>query len=186
MRFACAERNKPHPRRRGVGCRDSAGAQDRGRPAGAQTDARPEYNPRAVSTSPRPAFRILPLVDERNAHFWTGGADGALRFLRCGACRYWIHPPAPLCPVCLGRDVAPEAVGGRARVATYTVNHQRWIPGFEPPYVVAIVELEEQPGLRLTTNLVGCDPESVRIGMPVRVVFEERDGVWIPLFEPAA
>jgi uncharacterized OB-fold protein len=52
--------------------------------------------------------------------------------------------------------------------------------------VVAIVELEEQPSLRLTTNLVGCEPAAVRIGMPLRVVFEAReDGVFLPLFEPA-
>jgi len=52
--------------------------------------------------------------------------------------------------------------------------------------VVAIVELEEQAGLRLTTNLVGCAPADVAIGMPVRVVFEDAgDGVFLPLFEPA-
>jgi uncharacterized OB-fold protein len=131
-----------------------------------------------------PAFRILPQVTPQNEHFWTGGARGELRLLRCRACRHWIHPPAPICPSCLARDVAAEAASGRARVVTFTVNHQPWIPGFDPPYVVAIVELVEQPGLRLTTNLVGCAPEAVRIGMPVRVLFEERDGVWIPLFEP--
>lgn len=137
-----------------------------------------------VSTLPRPDFRVLPLVTERNAHFWTGGAHGELRFLRCRACRHWIHPPSPICAVCLSRDLAVEAASGRARVASYTVNHQRWIPGFEPPYVVALVEIEEQPSLRLTTNLVRCALEDVRIDMPVRVCFEERDGVWIPLFEP--
>jgi uncharacterized OB-fold protein len=125
-------------------------------------------------------------VTAQNEHFWKGGAQGELRLLRCRACRHWIHPPAPICPACLAREVGAEAASGRARVATFTVNHQRWIPGFDPPYVVAIVELVEQPGLRLTTNLVGCAPEEVRIGMPVRAVFEERDGVWIPLFEPEA
>lgn len=137
-----------------------------------------------MSSDSRPAFRVLPLVDERNAHFWTGGAHGELRFLRCRACRHWIHPPSPICPACLARDLAVEAVSGRARVASYTVNHQRWIPGFEPPYVVAIVEIEEQPSLRLTTNVVNCAIDDVRIDLPVRVTFEEREGVWIPLFEP--
>lgn len=137
-----------------------------------------------MSIDPRPAFRVLPLVGERNAHFWTGGAHGELRFLRCRACRHWIHPPSPICSACLSRDLAVEATSGRARVASFTVNHQRWIPGFEPPYVVAIVEIEEQPSLRLTTNLVNVAAGDVRIDMPVRAVFEERDGVWIPLFEP--
>jgi uncharacterized OB-fold protein len=131
-------------------------------------------------------FRIQPLVTPENEHFWKGGAEGELRFLRCTACRTWIHPPAPVCPACLGRSLRPEPVSGRARVATFTVNHQPWIPGFDPPYVVAIVELPEQPGLRLTTNVVGCPVEAVRIGLPVRVVFEELEGgVFLPLFEPA-
>jgi len=135
------------------------------------------------------AFRILPAVDPDNEHFWRGGRDGELRFLRCGDCGYFIHPPAPICPECLSRSVAPEAVSGRGVVHTFTVNHQLWIPTFDPPYVVAIVALEEQDGLRLTTNIVGCAPDDVFIGLPVRVRFEHRDDngyeVWLPLFEPA-
>ena len=131
-------------------------------------------------------FRVLPQLSASNEHFWTGGARGELCLLRCRACRYWIHPPAPICPSCLSRDVRVEVASGRARVATFTENHQPWIPGFPPPYLVAIVELEEQAGLRLTTNLVGCATPEVRIGMPVRAVFEQHDEVWIPLFEPVA
>lgn len=130
-------------------------------------------------------FRLLPAVGPDNEHFWHGGAEGELRFLRCNACRTYVHPPAPVCPECLGRKLTPRAVSGRATVHTYTLNHHAWIPGFEPPYLVAIVDIEEQDGLRLTTNLVGCAPEDVRIGMPVRVCFEEReDGIFLPLFEP--
>ena len=128
--------------------------------------------------------RPLPRVTPENEHFWRGGADGELRLLRCRACHTWLHPPSPLCPDCLSRDLAIESVSGRARVVTYTVNHQPWFPGFDPPYVIAIVELVEQPGLRLTTNVVGCDPERVRIDMPVRVRFEAYDDVHLPLFEP--
>jgi len=130
-------------------------------------------------------FRVLPKLTRQNEDFWTGGREGELRFLRCRACRAFAHPPQPRCPACLGTELAPEAVCGRARVATFTVNHQAWIPGQDVPYVIAIVEIEEDPSVRLTTNLVGCSPEEVRIGMPVRVVFEEHEDVWIPLFEPA-
>jgi uncharacterized OB-fold protein len=129
-------------------------------------------------------FRVLPALDESNRFFWTSGADGVLRFLRCRSCGYWLHPPAPRCPVCGSREVAPEAVGGRGEVWSYTVNHQPWDGGTEP-YAIVLVTFPEQEGLRLTSNLVGCPPEDARIGMPVRVVFEERDGVWFPLFEPA-
>ena len=130
-------------------------------------------------------FRLLPEVGAENAHFWQGGAEGELRFLRCQACRTYVHPPAPVCPECLSRELSPEAVSGLARLYTYTLNHHSWVPGFDPPYWVAIVEIDEQPGLRLTTNLVGCSPADVKIGMRVRVCFEEREeGIYIPLFEP--
>jgi hypothetical protein len=130
-------------------------------------------------------FRLLPRVTEENEFFWTGGADGQLRFLRCEACETYIHPPAPVCPECLGRELSPHPMSGRATVHTFTVNHQPWIPGFPPPYVVAIVEMDDQPSVRLTTNIANCRIEDVKIGMPVQVVFEEReDGIFLPLFEP--
>jgi hypothetical protein len=130
-------------------------------------------------------FRVLPRVTPRNEHFWRGGAQGELRFLRCADCAHYVHPPQPRCPACLGKSLRPEAVSGRATVASVTLNHKPWVPGPDHPYAIAIVEIEEQPSLRLMTNVVNCAPESVRIGMPVRVVFEERDDVHLPLFEPA-
>ncbi len=128
------------------------------------------------------SFRLLPRVADENRHFWTGGASGELRFLRCRDDGTWIHPPAPVCPVCLGKNLAVEASSGRGVVHAYTINHHPWIPGYDPPYVVAIVELSDQEGLRLTTNLVDVDPGDVHVGLPVRVVFEHHDDVWLPLF----
>lgn len=129
-------------------------------------------------------LRVLPKLTPQNEHFWTGGADGELRFLRCGDCAQYVHPPSPVCPGCLTKNLAPAAVSGRATLATFTINHHPWAPGPELPWIVAIVEIEEQPSVRLMTNLVNCEPDEVRIGMPLRVVFEARDDVWIPLFEP--
>jgi len=129
-------------------------------------------------------FRLLPRVTPENEHFWRGGEHGELRFLRCRECGYWLHPPGPVCPIELSRDLEVAAASGRATVHTFTVNHHPWIPGYDPPYVVAIVELPEQEGLRLTTNLVNCEPDDVTIGMPVRVLFDHHDDVWLPLFEP--
>ena len=130
-------------------------------------------------------FRVLPQVTPENEHYWKGGARGELVFLRCGECRQYVHPPSPVCPECLSKQLAPSAVSGRARLLTWTENHHPWIPGFEPPYLIAIVEIEEQRGLRITTNLVNCTPEELRMDLPVRVLFEEcDDGVHLPLFEP--
>jgi uncharacterized OB-fold protein len=75
-------------------------------------------------------------------------------------------------------------VSGRATIAGFTVNHHQWLPGFEPPYVIAIVQIEEDPDVRLTTNIVGVAPEAVAVDQPVRVVFEQHEDVWIPLFTP--
>jgi uncharacterized OB-fold protein len=130
-------------------------------------------------------FRVLPRVTDLNRHFWTGGAEGTLQFLRCRPCGTWVHPPAPVCPACLSRDVSASAVSGRANVVSVTLNHQPWVPAPDHPYAIAIVEIEEQPGLRLMTNVVNCPPEAVHIGMPVRVLFEAHGEVYLPLFEPA-
>ena len=58
------------------------------------------------------------------------------------------------------------------------------MPGLDVPYAIAMVELPEQPGMRLTTNIVECEPEDVHIGMEVEVVFEQREDVYFPLFRP--
>ena len=129
-------------------------------------------------------FRVLPRLDDHNTFFWTSGEDGNLRMLRCQSDGFWIHPPAPVCPRCLSRDLAPEVTSGHGTVASFTINHQPWYPNLDPPYVIAMVELEEQPALRLTTNIVGCPVDEVHIGMDVQVVFEQYDDVWIPFFIP--
>ncbi len=131
-----------------------------------------------------PPFRLLPRLDDANRFFWTSGGDGKLRFLCCATCRHLIHPPAPRCPLCLGDQIAPTAVSGRATVVTYTVNHQQWLPGAEP-YIIGLVALVEQDDIRLTTNLVGVDPADIRSGMGVEVVFEAVEDVYLPLFRPA-
>jgi uncharacterized protein len=136
-------------------------------------------------TANGPPFRLTPRLDQENAFFWTSGADGLLRFLRCSDCQKFVHPPSPICPVCMGRDLAPAAVSGRATVESFTINRQQWIPDSEP-YVIAWVSINEQPDVRLTTNLVDIDEEEVEIGMPVQVVFEKvGEDVFLPLFTPA-
>jgi hypothetical protein len=131
-------------------------------------------------------FRVLPRLDDKNEFFWTSGRDGRLRFLCCQECDYFIHPPSPVCPRCWSRAVAPRPVSGQATVHSFTVNHQRWSPDINEPYVIGLVQLAEQEDLRLTTNIVNVAIEGVSIGMDVRVTFEDHDPIFVPLFEPAA
>jgi uncharacterized OB-fold protein len=135
-----------------------------------------------VFTEPFP--RVRPKITTRNAHFWQGGADGILRLSRCQACGTYLHPPSPVCWSCRSMDVAPEAVSGRGVVYAFSINHYQWLPDMDPPYVVAQVDLVEQEGLRIMTNVVGCPVEEVRTGMEVEVTFARNDDVYVPLFRP--
>jgi uncharacterized protein len=132
-----------------------------------------------------PAARIPPSLTEASRPFWTGGARGQLLVLWCAGCERWVHPPRETCAGC-GGPLKPRPVSGRGTVFTFTINWQAFRPDVPVPYVVAIVELEEQTGLRFTTNIVGCDPEAVSIGMPVSVAFEQAGETWVPVFRPAA
>jgi uncharacterized protein len=129
------------------------------------------------------APRVLPRLDAENRFFWTGGADGILRLLRCQACSTFIHPPRPVCRKCLSENVAPEPVPGTGTVDTFTINYQEWRPGLETPYVIARVAIDGARGVYLTTNIVGCPVDAVDIGDRVRVRFEQQGEIYLPLFE---
>ena len=128
--------------------------------------------------------RPLPLITQDNEFFWTSGADGKLRFLECNACTALIHPPAPVCCYCRSRDIGVRAVSGKATLAGFTLNQRFSLPGMPAPYVVAQVAIEEDPRVRLTTNIVESDPDDLELGQQVEVVFEHVEDVWFPLFRP--
>src|SRR3546814_15965331 len=78
-------------------------------------------------------------------------------------------PPVPICPACRSRAWEPKVVSGRATVVGVTVNAHPWMPTMPPPYVIANVALEEDASVRLTTNVVACEPDDVRLGQAVAV-----------------
>lgn len=127
----------------------------------------------------------LPRIDEESKGFWEACQRHELYVQRCRACRSSRYYPRALCPACLSDDTEWVRCSGRGEVYTFTVTNQNQAPGFreELPYVLAYVELQE--GLRVLTNIVDCPPESVRIGMPVEVVFDDvTAGVTLPKFKP--
>lgn len=142
----------------------------------------------------RPDLRLAPSPTAESAAFWTGGKRGELLIYRCHECGHFFHPPGPMCWRCRSIDVAPEPVSGRGTVAAFTINRQPWIPGFEPPYVVAMIELADEPDVRLISNVVDIAPEDVSIGLEVEVFFEDWTDtsgdddtrVWLPLFRPVS
>jgi uncharacterized OB-fold protein len=130
-------------------------------------------------------LRPLPVLDRDTEPYWRGGAEGKLLIERCNACHYLIHPPTGFCPACESRDTAPHAVSGRGSIISCTVNHKQWMPGLPVPYVLALVAIDEQADVQLATNIVGCAPEAVFIGMKVQVRFQQAEDLWVPLFAPA-
>ena len=124
---------------------------------------------------------MRPAPDPLTDFFWTSGADGTLRFVTCADCGYRTHPASSACARCLSRDVSPQPVSGRGTVLSCTVNVQQWVAD-QPPYVIALVGIDEQDDVRLTTNIVTDDPWSVAVGDRVQVTFVERHGFYYPLF----
>ncbi|MFD4369453.1 OB-fold domain-containing protein [Rhodococcus sp. NPDC058521] len=131
--------------------------------------------------------RPIPQMSLGRAQYWASGADGVLRIAQCRSCSRLMHTQNVLCPQCRGRDIGYEPVSGRGTIVGFTVDHQQWLPKLAPPYVIAIVALAEDSRIRLTTNIVGCEPSDLSVGTPVSVLFEQiSDDVWLPLFEPVA
>ena len=127
---------------------------------------------------------LLPEVTAENAAFWTGGADGRLMIAACAECDRRIHPPQLVCPNCLSDRIEPRAASGCGTIASYTINHQAWMPGLDVPYALAIVALDDQPGVRITAQVRDVALDAIHIGLAVRVGFEPRDDVHIPYFTP--
>ena len=131
-----------------------------------------------------PPTRPLPALLPWSQWYWTSGEDGILRIQRCDDCGTLVHPPSPTCPTCRSSASSPQEMSGLGTVIGVTVNHQQWLPGFEPPYVIANVALDDDPAVRITCNLVDVAVNDVRIGQEVKVSFEHHDDVWIPVFTP--
>ncbi|MGB3474552.1 MAG: zinc ribbon domain-containing protein [Mycobacterium sp.] len=130
--------------------------------------------------------RPLPAVTPENEFFWTAGADGVLRLQECRDCASLIHPPQPVCRYCRSTNMGVRDVSGRATLAGFTVNHRFSLPGLPAPYVVAQAAISEDPRIRLTTNIIDCEPEQLELGRQLEVVFEQHEDVWLPLFRPVS
>ena len=124
-----------------------------------------------VQRSPR---RPFPAVDTLTKPFWTAAKNGILAIQQCDDCNSYFHPPVVQCAQCCGSALHFRPVSGKGTVVAYTIMHEPRVSGFEgtTPYTCVLVELDEQPGLILASNLVGEDRCEPRHGMRAQVVFE--------------
>jgi uncharacterized OB-fold protein len=138
---------------------------------------------RARGVKPRPA------PDALTRPYWEAARREELRILRCTACRRFRHPPTPACPECAATGTEWVLLSGRGEVYSFIVDYRLMVPGFSEPYVVAqVVPVEATSDtVRITTNIRGCPPEEVRIGMSVQVEFEPLDEeITLPQFAPVS
>ena len=129
--------------------------------------------------------RARPVPTPETQHYWEGAKAGELRLQRCDECANAYFPPRPFCPSCGCRKVSVFRASGKATLYSYVIHH-RPVPGFTPPYAIAVVELEEGP--RLMSNIVDCPqtPEALVLDMKLEVTFETIDDkITLPQFRPA-
>jgi uncharacterized OB-fold protein len=128
----------------------------------------------------------IPAITPEMRPFYEGTRHHELRLQRCRGCGALRFPARAVCSECLSAESEWVAVSGRGAIYSFNIMHQVYHPGFADavPYAVVLVQLDEGP--RIISNLVGVDAHAVRIGMPVRVVFERlSDDVTLPKFTPA-
>jgi uncharacterized protein len=131
------------------------------------------------------ADRLSPVPTPETQPFWDGCRQHALRIQWCDNCQAHFFYPRVSCPRC-GSVAAVRWVDarGRATLYSYVISHLK-APGYEPPFVIAIVQLEEGP--RLLSNIIGveADPDALVLDMPLEVDFEPRGELAVPVFRPA-
>ncbi len=149
---------------------------------------KPAQQPTAPSASsggapPKPTRLRAPRGHD-NAWWWDGIARGELPIQRCKACGVLRHPPRPMCAACQSIEWDSVPAKGGGTVHSYTVLHHPKFPGYDYPLVCAVIELDE--GTRIVSNVVGCDPAEVRIGMRVQLSLDQIDETMtLPMFRPA-
>ena len=129
--------------------------------------------------------RPLPVPDAATGAYWEAARGQRLVMPRCDDCGRYHFYPRTLCPHCSSPDLKWTPVSGAGTVYSFTVIHRAPSPAFATavPYVLAAIKLAEGP--HLMSNVVGIAPDAVRIGMPVKVVFQKfSEEITLPMFEP--
>jgi uncharacterized protein len=134
-------------------------------------------------TDTRPA----PLPDDITRFFWDGASVGRLLVQRCEACRRLQYPPDIICVYCQSQLLTVEQVSGQASLYSFAIVNRPFHTGFSSsvPYIVALVELSEQPGLRMLSNVVDAESADLQLDMAMEVVFRPRRDIQLPQFRPA-
>ena len=132
--------------------------------------------------------RPHPLVDELSLPFWEGYRRHELLVQKCAGCGKYVFPPKAACPICGSWDLKLQKVSGKGKVFSYIIFYTRDIypSSIEPtiPYAVVKVVLDEQDDLFMLSNIIDCPVDQIKVGMPLKVVFEDVDDkLTLPKFQ---
>ena len=134
----------------------------------------------------------LERVPDYERGFWEGTRNGELRIQQCAACGLFRHLPTPMCPACSSLAYDWTQVSGRGFVYSFVIVRHPVHPAIrekeQTPYNICMIELEEQEGLRICSNVLQVPPEDISVGMPVQVTFMpavDNPDVALPVFLPA-
>ena len=129
--------------------------------------------------------RPSPMPDEVTRFFWEAAATGRLVLQRCEACHRYQYPPEIVCTYCQHSGFEHVELSGGATLYTYCLVERPFHAGFvdRVPYVLALVELNEQPELRMLTNLLTAEVGRLSLGMELEVCFEQLGQLKLPQFK---
>lgn len=129
--------------------------------------------------------KIFPRPSPETAIYWNACRDHQLMIQKCSNCNHYQFYPRIICTVCMSPNVEWVKASGSGEIISFTIVRHPVSKAYakEVPYVVALIELAEGPGLM--SNIVECDVNSVKIGMQVEILFEDwSEEISIPKFRP--
>jgi uncharacterized OB-fold protein len=139
-----------------------------------------EYNRRMMQ------YWFDPVAESFEEPYWDAIKRKKLMFQRCEACGRWSHPPRVMCDKCNSSDMEWVESSGKGKIYSYVIFTRETHPTYKVPYEVVLVEMENEEGVRIISNMADCKPDEVYIGMPVEVVFMDVTDEWpLPFFKKA-
>jgi len=129
----------------------------------------------------------VPDASESTRFYWDAIADHRLELLRCQSCGHFVHYPRPVCDRCLSDDLKPEEISGRGTLYSWCEVMQPSHPYFAErlPYLIGVIDIEEEAGVRIPTGIVDCRADELRCGAEMEAVFRQAaPGLTLVHFRP--
>ncbi len=119
----------------------------------------------------------IPLKNQDNTPYWEAADRHELVLQKCETCQSYSHPPGPSCAKCGSTELSWESRGSdiSGKIYSYVVSYRPFLPGFQDdlPHIIAVIELEDVPEVKIIGNVLECSPEEIKIDMPVKMMWQD-------------